>query len=268
MEFLGKHNPKIKEALALKRSYSKKGESFLVEGVREIQQALYSGFTLRHLFCSVNLSEEEEALRCEAIRHAISVFYCMDESLSQLSYKQHPSRVIAVVKKKFWSQEEFLNQKKNDIPFYFIIEGVEKPGNVGAILRIADGVGVDGVILCDPIINLYNPNLIRSSLGTVFTLPILCASFENILNVVKRKQLKVFATSPIAGTVYFSESYCFPTALVFGSEKDGLTESWFKYFKKITLPMRGKVDSLNLSTAVAAIAYEVVRQRIISKKIC
>lgn len=265
MEFLGKHNPKIKEALALKRTKSRKGEFFLVEGVREIRKALDAGYPFQHLLCTANLSEEEESLCQEAAKRSIAIFFCHEESLSELSYKENSGHVIAVVRKTFLSTQEFLASRRNPVPFYLIIEQVEKPGNVGALLRTGDGVGVDGVILCDPIVDLYNPNVIRSSLGTVFTLPVLCASLPEVLQLIRKESWEVYVTSPRAKKLYFEETFLAPTAIVFGSEKDGLTQPWFhERFQEIALPMRGKADSLNLSTSVAAIAYEVLRQRMVS----
>ncbi|MFJ1509136.1 RNA methyltransferase [Chlamydia crocodili] len=265
MEFVGKNNPKVKEAIALKQSRSRKGSLFILEGFREIQKALTSGYECERIFCGTNISEKEQSFLNRIQKTPLEKIYCLEETLSKLSYKEHHDNFIAVMKKRWWSREEFLSQKKNPLPFYLIIEQVEKPGNVGALLRIADGVGADGVILCDPIIDLYNPNLIRSSLGTVFTLPIWSATLDEVLQTIEEEKWHVFVTSPRASSMYFCENYNQPLALVFGSEKDGLTSSWFKgNFSKISLPMLGQVDSLNLSTAVSAVAYEVIRQRWLS----
>ena len=161
------------------------------------------------------------------------------------------------------SCEKFLGlQRREQQPFYLIVEGAEKPGNVGALLRIADGAGVDGVILCDPVVDLYNPNVIRSSLGTVFTVPVWQASSKEVFALIREQKWKIFTTTPFAQTFYFDQDFCQPTAIVFGSEKDGLSPSWLEgNFCNIALPMLGKADSLNLSSSVSVVAYEVVRQR-------
>ncbi|EPP35340.1 RNA 2'-O ribose methyltransferase substrate binding family protein [Chlamydia ibidis] len=265
MEFIGKHNLKLKEALAIKRSKGRKSALFLLEGFREIHKALNYGYECVRIFCSPNVSEKERGLYDLIQNSNIERLWCSDSILSQLSYKENHDNFIAVMKKKWWDKDTFLRKKRNELPFYLIIEQVEKPGNVGALLRIADGAGVDGVILCDPVIDLYNPNLLRSSLGTAFTLPIWQASLEEVFITIAQEKWEVFVTSPGADAMYFDKNYQKPIALVFGSEKDGLTSSWLDgRFAKIALPMKGEADSLNLSTAVSAIVYEVVRQRCLS----
>lgn len=262
MECLGKHNFRIKEALSLKRNRSRKGDRFLLEGFREIYKALSNGYCCDYLFCSETYLEKEEFLVQEMNKQRVPTFQCSAAILQSLSYKEHYDNFIAVMRKKYLSKEEFLERKKNTTPFYLIVEQVEKPGNVGALLRIADGAGVDGVILCDPFVDLYNPNLIRASLGTVFTLPIWEASLNEVLSLVEGERWHVFATTPAATDMFFHQDFRVPLALAFGSEKDGLTSEWLNgRFTKIALPMRGQADSLNLSTAVAAVTYEVVRQR-------
>ncbi|ANG66278.1 TrmH family RNA methyltransferase [Chlamydia gallinacea] len=262
MEFIGKNNLKVKEAIALRRNHSKKGEWFLLEGFREIQKALDAGYECLRIFCSETLLEKEQSFFDDLLASTVEKFYCEEATLAKLSYKEHPDHFVAVMRKRWWSKESFLNAKKNSTPFYIIIEQVEKPGNLGSILRIADAVGVDGVILCDSVVDLYNPNVIRASLGTVFSLPLWLAPLEKVLQMIAEEGWQVFVTSPYAHTPYFYENYQQPLVCVFGSEKDGVSTSWLQGdFTKITLPMQGKVDSLNLSTAVSAIVYEIVRQR-------
>ncbi|SPN73649.1 23S rRNA (guanosine-2'-O-)-methyltransferase RlmB,23S rRNA (guanosine-2'-O-)-methyltransferase,RNA methyltransferase, TrmH family, group 3,SpoU rRNA Methylase family [Chlamydia serpentis] len=262
MECIGKHNFRVKEALSLKRSRCRKSSWFLVEGTREIQKALHAGYICQHVFCGTHLVEKEKEFLNKLKKDSIEVLYCLDSTLAQLSFKEHYDNFIAVMQKKIWSREDFLTQRRNIQPFYLIIEQIEKPGNLGAILRIADGAGVDGVILCDPVVDLYNPNVVRSSLGAVFSLPILSLFITEVQELLKQEGWQVFVTSPQAEQLYFSKNYRGATALVFGSEKDGLTKNWFcEDFLKIALPMCGESDSLNLSASVAAVAYEVVRQR-------
>ncbi|EPP37773.1 23S rRNA (uridine(2479)-2'-O)-methyltransferase [Chlamydia avium] len=262
MEFIGKNNPKIKEALALRRNHSRKGDWFLLEGFREIQKALDAGYECLRIFCSETILGKEQQFFNQLRESKLETFSCDEATLAKLSYKEHGDHFVAVMKKRWWSKEKFLNAKKNSIPFYIIVEQVEKPGNLGSILRIADGAGVDGVILCDPVVDLYNPNSIRSSLGTVFSLPIWSAPLEEILQTISKERWKIFVTSPQAPTLYFYENYQQPLAFVFGSEKDGVSLPWLNGdFTQITLPMLGQADSLNLSTAVSAVVYEAVRQR-------
>lgn len=262
MEWIGKYNPKVKQALALKRNKSRKGGVFLLEGFREITKALQSGFICDYLLLSPDALVEENLLIREMIAQGIAHYQVSAGILAQLSYKENGEHFVAIMRKKLWSCSEFLAARRNNLPIYIIIEQVEKPGNVGALLRIADGAGVDGVILCDPVVDLYNPNLIRSSLGTVFTLPIWIGSFNEVFALILEQKWHVIATTPSASSLYFTQDFCRPLALVFGSEKAGLTSSWLDgRFNTVRLPMLGEADSLNLSTAVAAVTYEVVRQR-------
>lgn len=263
MEFIGKHNPKFKEALALKRKPSKKNGLFLLEGFREIYKALVSGYDCLHIFRAAEYSAKEQELMNEVAQRDIETHICRKEHLEALSYKQHPDHFIAVMRKRYLNQKEFLQKRKNANPFYMIIEQVEKPGNVGALLRIADAAGVDGVILCDPVIDLFNPNLIRASLGTLFGVPVLVSSLSDVLMLVRQESWQVFVTTPSATSMYYAHDYSGPVAIVFGSEKDGVTPSWKdSHFSLIALPMFGLADSLNLSTSVSAVVYEVVRQRL------
>lgn len=262
MEFIGKHNPKFKDAVALKKKPSKKNPFFLLEGFREIYRALVSGYECERIFCASEHSEKEQELMEEIARRDIEVHRCREESLGELSYKEHPDHFVAVMRKRYLSQQDFLAQRKNTVPFYMIVEQVEKPGNVGALLRIADAAGVDGVILCDPVIDLFNPNLIRASLGTLFSVPIFVASLSEVWALIHQEGWRVFVTTPSATSMYYAHDYREPIALVFGSEKDGVTQSWKEGdFPLVALPMFGLADSLNLSTAVSAVVYEVVRQR-------
>ncbi|AAF73591.1 RNA methyltransferase [Chlamydia trachomatis] len=263
MEFIGKNNARVKAALALKRQRARNSSYFLLEGFREIHRALISGYHCLHVFCGELISDKERDLDKELTALGIEKLPCPKEILERLSFKEHPDNFIAVFEKKRLSCQEFLRlQRKNQQPFYLIVEQAEKPGNIGALLRIADGAGVDGVILCDPVVDLYNPNVIRSSLGAVFTVPIWQASLEEVLALVREQEWKIFTTTPSTQTFYFDQNFCQPLAVVFGSEKDGLSPSWLDgSFCNIALPMLGKADSLNLSSSVAAVAYEVVRQR-------
>ena len=263
MEFIGKNNARVKAALALKRQRARNSPYFLLEGFREIHRALISGYRCLYVFCGESISEKERDFDKELSSLGIEKFYCSKEVLERLSFKEHPDHFIAVFEKKQLSCQEFLGfRRKNQQPFYLIVEQAEKPGNIGALLRIADGAGVDGVIHCDPVVDLYNPNVIRSSLGTVFTVPVWQASLGEVLALVREQEWKIFATTPSAQTMYFDQNFCQPLAVVFGSEKDGLSPSWLDgSFCSIALPMLGKADSLNLSSSVAAVAYEIVRQR-------
>ena len=145
---------------------------------------------------------------------------------------------------------------------FVIVECIEKPGNLGAILRTCDGAGIDGVIICDGKTDIYNPNVIRASLGTIFSIKIVVSSNEEALKFLKTKNIKVCATLPLAKKVYTKEDLVNPLAIVVGSEQNGLTDFWVKHADlKVKIPMRGQADSLNVSASTAILLYEIIRQK-------
>ena len=147
-------------------------------------------------------------------------------------------------------------------PFLVAVESVEKPGNLGAILRTADAVGVDGLIVCDPVTDIYNPNVIRSSLGAIFSVCVVPATKEEALKFFKLNKVTICATLPQADKCYSSVDLNVPLALVMGSEEKGLSEFWQKNSDMaVYIPMKGKVDSLNVSVSAAVVLYETIRQR-------
>jgi TrmH family RNA methyltransferase len=146
--------------------------------------------------------------------------------------------------------------------FVAVIEGVEKPGNLGAILRTADAAGVQAVIVTAGATDIHNPNAIRASLGAIFTLPVVEAATEATIAWLRSRQARIIATRPDASRRYTDEDYTFPVAVVMGAEATGLSPVWSAAADAlVTIPMFGQVDSLNLSTATALLLYEVVRQR-------
>jgi RNA methyltransferase, TrmH family len=160
------------------------------------------------------------------------------------------------------SHFEILDIPPSPNPFFLVVENVEKPGNLGAMLRTADGAGVDAVILCDPSTDINNPNVIRASLGAVFSIPVITMTVEELFQYCEEKKIQIVATSPDVKKVYWSLDYKLGTAMVLGSEKDGISQIFQKDSDTVvTIPMLGKVDSLNVSAAASLLCYEVVRQR-------
>ncbi|MEK7850807.1 MAG: RNA methyltransferase, partial [Deltaproteobacteria bacterium] len=147
-------------------------------------------------------------------------------------------------------------------PLLVVVEGVEKPGNLGAILRSADAASADGVMVCGKSTDIYNPNVIRASIGTVFTVPIVEGSSAEIINWFRGKGVKIVAATPHAETEYFDADLSGPCAIVMGSEHEGLSDAWLKEADTLVrIPMKGEADSLNLSVSTALLLYEAVRQR-------
>jgi len=153
-------------------------------------------------------------------------------------------------------------QSARIVPLVAVLEGVEKPGNVGAVLRSADAAGVSAVILADPRTDLYNPNAIRASLGTIFTMPVCEAAGGDVLARLREHKYSILAARVDGAVPYTEVDYRRPTAIVLGSEAEGLSPIWSgDDIRAVRLPMRGAADSLNVSVTAAVLFYEALRQR-------
>jgi TrmH family RNA methyltransferase len=181
------------------------------------------------------------------------------EVFEKLAVREDSGGVLAVAEMKPHGLEQ-ISLSKN--PLLLILEGVEKPGNLGAILRTADAAGVDAVIICDPQTDFYNPNVIRSSVGCVFTKQIAAASSEQTIAWLKKNNIDIYCTYLSASQIYHQVNYRKPSAIVMGTEATGLSETWVKNATaNIIIPMHGKIDSMNVSNAAAVVVFEAVRQR-------
>ena len=177
----------------------------------------------------------------------------------ELIYKKKGDGLLALVKSKDNSLKNFKLSKK---PYILIAESPEKPGNIGALLRTADAAGLDGLIIADPKTELYNPNTIRSSLGSIFTMQIATASTDEIINYLKKNNIKIYSTFIKRSRSYLNVDYQKACAVVVGTESSSLSKSWFsKSDELISIPMKGKMDSLNLSVSAAIVIFEGLKQR-------
>ena len=155
-----------------------------------------------------------------------------------------------------------LNTCDDSAPLYVVLESIEKPGNLGAVLRSADAAGVSAVIVCDPLTDLYNPNLIRSSIGAIFTVPVVACSSEECIGFMKANKVQILTAQLQDSNLYYDQDMTKPTAIVMGTEATGLTNQWRKAADAhIRIPMLGRIDSLNVSVSAAILMYEAVRQR-------
>jgi TrmH family RNA methyltransferase len=252
-------NPKIKNILKLqqKSSERKKQNLIVIEGQREITLALQSGMQIKSIFfCAEIISEDEMMKRFHPIS---SIFEISLAVYKKLAYRGSTEGLIALGEPKYLSLNE-LTLRKN--PFVIVLESVEKPGNLGAILRTADAAHVDAVIITDPLTDIYNPNVIRSSIGCVFTNQVVACSSDQAIAWLKENKIKTYAASLTATEKYHQKDYKGPTAIVMGTEAFGLTEKWLKNTdEQIIIPMRGAIDSLNVSTSTAILVFEAMRQR-------
>lgn len=259
-------HPEIREIGYLKKFRGRDDSGrFLIEGHREILRALEGGIVLEKVFVSVPIKPRDdyrELISLLALR-GVPLVYCAEEVLENLTYRDGADGFLGVGKAIPCTPERFFNlSSKKAAPLYLVIESVEKPGNTGAILRCADAVGVTGVLFCGTVVDIYNPNIIRSSLGTIFSIPILETTSKEAFSLLSNRGISIVTTSPRAERSYLEPDYTRPTALVFGSEKSGVTDFWIKKSDEtVFIPMKGYADSLNVAMSVTVTLYEVLKQR-------
>ncbi len=255
-------NPKIKRILALrdKRDRDESG-LFLIEGYRETRRAADAGTLIEELFICPDLflGENELKLIMDIRKSGGKIVHTSDKVFQKISYRDRPDGLLAVARQMRRSLHE-LPKTKN--PFYCIAEAIEKPGNLGTILRSADAVGVDGVIVCDRCTDVYNPNVVRASVGTLFTIPVVEAGGAETLLWLRERGVKVLAATPHAKQEYNDVDLTGPIAIVVGAEQVGLSDPWMSTADiQVKIPMLGVADSLNVAMATTILLYEVLRQR-------
>lgn len=254
-------NPRLRAVMRLGKRRDRDREGlFLIEGVREISRAIDGGVEISDAYtCPWSTSKEEEILLDTLRTMGIPVTTVTRRAFDKIVYREGSSGIVAAARKPDYTFERLAVPPD---PLYLVVEAVEKPGNIGAILRSADGAGATGTIVCDPGTDLCNPNVIRASLGTVFTVPIAIATTEAAIEWLRRGEFAILAATPHADTIYTDADMRRGCAIVVGSEDRGVSERWLEAADvTVTVPMRGSADSLNVSTAAALIMYEALRQR-------
>ncbi|MCI0382655.1 MAG: RNA methyltransferase [Chlamydiae bacterium] len=259
-------NAKIKLAAKLKdRSHRDETGLFLIEGYREVKRAADGGITIQSFFVcpELFLGVNERDLIQQVKEFGAVIYTCPAKVFEKLSYRDRPDGLIAIavqMKTPLAELQALVSKKKE--PFIIIAEGIEKPGNLGSILRSADGVGADAVVVCDRCTDIYNPNVIRSSIGTLFTIPVIEAKGGETLFWLQKHKIKVVASSPTAQVEFTEADLRGPIAIVVGTEQLGLSELWMHASDiQVSIPMKGVADSLNVATAASLLMYEVLRQR-------
>jgi len=261
-----KKNENIKKIIKLKNKNKRdKYQLFLIEGYREILRAMESKIQIESLFIcpSLFLKDNENKLIDKIKSKKVIVYDCLEEIFKKISFRDRPDGLIAIAKQ-FNNQLDDLKKiiKNKTNPFLIILEGIEKPGNLGTILRTADAANVDAVIVVDPITDIFNPNVIRASIGTLFTVPIFVNKSDEILKLLKENNIEIIATTPNSKTIYTNVDLQQPVALAFGTEQLGLSKFWMKNSDKLVkIPMLGSVDSLNVAASTIVLIYETQRQR-------
>ncbi len=254
-------NSRVKQICNLqsKARERKNTNLFIIEGAREISLALEGGYTIESIFvCPELFSKSDYPNLLNSIDPSIQ-FEVSEAVFEKIAYREGSDGLLALTKPKYHTLKD-LKLPKN--PFIIVLEAVEKPGNLGAILRTADASQADAVIVCDPLTDIYNPNVVRSSVGCLFTVPVAVCSNEEALEFMRLKNIKTFAAELNAAQWYHETDFKAPSAVIMGTEADGLTEFWLKNVdNRIKIPMRGKIDSLNVSVSTAVITFEAMRQR-------
>jgi len=249
------------KVLQEKNRARKKEGVFLVEGLIEIKLCIEAGYRIKELaFCKELISETQLSKRIGIQLDEIANIYVLSSAVFEsLAYRGGVENAIAIVE--YPSTKPTLNDLKSD-GLYLVAESVEKPGNLGAILRTADASKMDAIIVCDELLDVFHPNVIRNSLGCVFTVPVIICSSSDAIDMFKKKNIQIFSTFMDESISLFDAKLTGGVALVVGTEHQGLSDTWRNVGQNINIPMLGYVDSLNVSVASAVLMYEARRQRI------
>jgi len=251
-------NPYIKSLIQLqeKAKARKNSGTFLIEGIREIELAVKGNYEIETvLICN----EVNDFSNNSIIRQFNNPIEISKEVYQKLAYRDTTEGILAVAKTKSLRLTD-LNLPEN--PLIVVLEGLEKPGNIGAVLRTCDAAKVDAVIIANPKTDLYNPNIVRSSVGCLFTNQIATGTTAEVIDFLISGHINFYSATLQNSTAYHTQDYTKPTALVVGTEATGLTQLWReKATKNIIIPMQGAIDSMNVSVAAAILIFEAKRQR-------
>ncbi|MCQ2155021.1 MAG: RNA methyltransferase [Bacteroidales bacterium] len=252
-------NPKIKKLLELQAKSKARRESglFVVEGVREIEHCLEAGFEADTIFhCPEILPQLPSWVPSAAhIEEVSAAVY------AKVAYREGTEGLIAEIRERKLTLDD-LDCKLGKAPLIMVLESVEKPGNLGAVLRSADAAGADAVFICDPLTDIYNPNLIRASIGAVFTVPVIACSSEDAISWLRKRGFAILTAQLQDSSLYYESDMKGATAIVMGTESTGLSDLWRRAATAhIRIPMLGRLDSLNVSVSAAILLFEAIRQR-------
>ncbi|GLB49895.1 TrmH family RNA methyltransferase [Neptunitalea lumnitzerae] len=255
-------NPFIKNILQLKEKsrLRKKTQTFVIEGQREISLAIKGGYNIESILyypeiCSTSVLNEiiPTTLTPEVIEISKEVY-------QKIAYRETTEGIVAIAKSKALTLESL--SFKREAPLILVAEAPEKPGNIGALLRTADAANLDAVIIANPKTDMYNPNILRSSVGCIFTNNIATGTTEEIITYLKAKSVTINCAALSASIPYQTQDFTQPTAIVVGTEATGLSDTWLSNASQnIIIPMQGEIDSMNVSVAAAILIFEAKRQR-------
>lgn len=255
-------NPRIKQVAALQKGNRRRKEGvFLLEGERETMLALKAGCRFETFFYCPAAGGEESLQRLEGLlkEQRVPIWEVTEQVFAKIAYRETTGGVLSVVKAQYPELSE-LALRPN--PLILVLEGVEKPGNLGAMLRTADAAAADAVLVCDPTTDPYNPNVIRSSVGCVFTVPVVGCTSAQAIEWLKAKGISLLAAALTATRRYDQTDMTGPVAIAMGTEATGLSEQWLRQADQgIIIPMLGSIDSLNVANSAAILLFEAMRQR-------
>jgi TrmH family RNA methyltransferase len=252
-------NPFIKSLVLLqeKAKARKQTGTFLIEGVREISLAIKGGYEIETVLFLPELVSENEINKL--VNSPIQMIEINKEVYQKLAYRDTTEGVLAIAKTKSMQLSDL---KLSANPLILVAEAPEKPGNIGALLRTADAANLDAVLIANPKSDLYNPNIVRSSVGCLFTNQIATGTTAEIIAFLKEKKIDFYCATLQNSTSYHTQNFTTPTALVVGTEATGLTQEWRDAAtQNIIIPMQGEIDSMNVSVAAAILIFEAKRQR-------
>ena len=249
-------NPFIKSLIQLqeKAKARKQSGTFLIEGMREIELAIKGNYEIETILFLPELVSNNQITKLTDNPIEIT-----KEVYQKLAYRDTTEGILAVAKTK---SHQLYDLKLPENPLILVMEAIEKPGNIGAVLRTCDAAKIDAVIIANPKTDLYNPNIVRSSVGCLFTNQIATGSTEEVIDYLIQKNINFYSATLQNSTSYHTQNYTLPTALVVGTEATGLSELWRKKAtQNIIIPMQGEIDSMNVSVAAAIMIFEAKRQR-------
>ena len=260
MTITSAQNPKVKQLLALQQKSAERRQHglFVVEGCRELNHCLRAGYEADTLFWCPEIADRQTLQ--EALGHReVHTYEVSPTVYEKIAYRGSTEGIVAEIRSK---ELQLGDLQLPERPLIVVLERVEKPGNLGAILRSADAAKADAIIVCDPLTDLFNPNLIRSSIGAIFTVPTVACTSEECIAFLRERGIRILTAQLQDSHLYYDTDMQGPTALVMGTESTGLTQQWRRAADAhIRIPMLGQLDSLNVSVSTAILLFEAVRQR-------
>lgn len=255
-------NPQVKHVVRLRdRAGRDEARELVLEGSRALRRALTCGYRPHTVYFCAELrpGEDTEMLLADAAAAGAELWPVSAAVLHKMAYRDRPEGIIAVGP---WLTVRLDELRLSDCPLVVVVVGVEKPGNLGAILRSADAVGADGIIVCDPRTDVHNPNVVWASTGAIFRVPIAVADFTATRTWLRERSIRALAATPHAAVEYTAVDLRAPVAIVVGSEEAGLDPAWLGEADLcVRIPMLGLADSLNVAMAATILLYEALRQR-------